>query len=840
MSLSLDPTGLVFPVVVDPAWSAPIAWSGTNYISTPPFLEKFSTGVPMLADNSANLYRWTGSGWEGGYQSVANGRNAAARIAGDKLLMVDGFFGDLFSPPASYAYTSVWGSNLRTTVAAPPEVRQNPGLIGLTDGRALAVGGRYFGAAKAKTAYTYTGSTNTWTATGSMVAARELPSMGLLGTSVLVMGGGDSSAEVWNGSTFASVGAPAPYHDNQPVVLDSTRALVVGGYLAPTAVHLFELGVGWKTVASVAKPHVSSGGLLTGTKRVLVAGGSAGTLDSSVEVYDPARDVWLAASPLAAPRGNTAIVSLDDGRAIAVGALASNAIMASEVFAPLPLAASCNTAYPGDCASGACEESVCCDTVGCSGTRTCTAPGKIGTCVKKNGVGCSVGTECASGQCVDGVCCDTACAGQCAACNLAGKVGTCSAAAGAPVGGRAACTVGTECSAQVCNGVDPLACHYVSSSTKCSKDACASGIATKESLCDGLGKCTDKPVGCGAYACDLKSCKTTCTLNTDCASGYVCEAGACKVAPGLGKPCTGPTGCVAPLSCVDGFCCGSATCAAGTTCGYPGKEGTCLTTNGSVCDASKGGLDCGSGFCADGVCCDAACDGQCEACDIPDATTSRKGKCIPVKGAPHGTRAACSKDPGNVCSESQCDGADRKACLGFVGTDVVCRATTCKDGTATSGGRCDGKGACPAAETTPCGGFACTTDGAACKTKCSTDDDCIKGYVCQGDACKPKTAKCSGDGLSSVAEDGTTKPCLPYRCNTSGTCKDSCATTDDCQPGFACDVASGKCQSIDTPPPDSGGGCGVTGRGADEAVGLFGLVLALGGMQRRRRRLTPS
>ena len=67
---------------------------------------------------------------------------------------------------------------------------------------------------------------------------------------------------------------------------------------------------------------------------------------------------------------------------------------------------------------------------------------------------------------------------------------------------------------------------------------------------------------------------------------------------------------------------------------------------------------CASGFCADGACCNTRCDGQCEACDVEDAT----GMCTPVVGKPHGERPACDEgDREDLCTAASCDGAARRS-----------------------------------------------------------------------------------------------------------------------------------------------------------------------------------
>jgi MYXO-CTERM domain-containing protein len=288
------------------------------------------------------------------------------------------------------------------------------------------------------------------------------------------------------------------------------------------------------------------------------------------------------------------------------------------------------------------------------------------------------------------------------------------------------------------------------------------------------------------------------------------------------------------LFCTNGFCCGSAKCDDGASCGVPGSEGTCTRVNGSACKADP---ECGSGHCVDGVCCDRACDGQCEACDVFDPTTGLAGKCIPVKGVPHGARTACEKGS-DVCGAKQCDGTTVASCASPVGSDVLCRTNSCVAGVQTLEAKCDGMGGCPAVVTKSCAGFACTLDGLACETACTTADQCAAGYRCEGGLCVEPTARCSTDGRTSIAKDGAETPCSPYSCRTDGKCGTSCATSTECAPGNVC--SSNVC--VPTPTAagaaEDSGGCSVATRsraGSPLALLALAMVFAL-----RRRRVAAA
>ena len=121
----------------------------------------------------------------------------------------------------------------------------------------------------------------------------------------------------------------------------------------------------------------------------------------------------------------------------------------------------------------------------------------------------------------------------------------------------------------------------------------------------------ERPRSCNAYVCDTTGvCKTTCTVDADCATGYFCIGGSCA-----------------------------------------------KKTPGTACAADS---DCGSSHCAQGVCCNNACTGTCMSC----ALTATNGTCTPV---------AAGADPLNQCADvastnpcgtnGSCNGAGRLSVL---------------------------------------------------------------------------------------------------------------------------------------------------------------------------------
>ncbi len=372
---------------------------------------------------------------------------------------------------------------------------------------------------------------------------------------------------------------------------------------------------------------------------------------------------------------------------------------------------------------------------GSGGSLGAGGGGAGGTPGAELGTHCATGAACASGFCVDGVCCDSACGGSCWQCNLAGFEGHCTAvAAGQPAAStRQACqvTAASTCMQDgFCDGKG--ACQLYASGTACAAGTCntSTQMAVTMSVCDGTGSCKPTtPVACAPFKCAAtgNQCATTCAGDNEC----------------QGQPC------------VNGSC---------------GR-----VANGSKCTSAN---QCLSGQCVDGYCCDSACGGSCQACDLAGST----GHCTTLAAgqSPRGGRAGCV--PG-TCG-SACDGT-ATSCV-FAATSVVCAAASCTEGTVTAARKCDGKGACAAATTSSCNGYACS--GSACRTACAGDGQCAstKPYCVSG-ACvakKPLGTSC-GDGTECGSGN-----CVDGVCCSSSRCG-ACTACNLTTPGMCTNRAAG-------------------------------------------------
>lgn len=287
----------------------------------------------------------------------------------------------------------------------------------------------------------------------------------------------------------------------------------------------------------------------------------------------------------------------------------------------------------------------------------------------------------------------------------------------------------------------------------------------------------------------------------------IADGGSC-IAPAFAVTCAAPY-------CVDGVCCNASSCPGGT-CDAPAvagrPAGSCAKNLGQACTKNN---DCASNFCADGICCDKACNGQCEACNLPPAP----GTCRPVLGAPIGARPACAGAGAGTTCGSTCNGVDATKCNYAAPGTVACGTDTCGSGIETKAGTCNGAGACTTSSAA-CDPYVCGATG--CKKACVGPADCVPGYYCGGVECLPKVglgASCTGasmcpsglfctDGVCcGVASCGSGSSCSAGA--TKGECTklaaSPCTANNECASNFCADgvccnrACDGQCEACNLP-----------------------------------------
>jgi hypothetical protein len=152
------------------------------------------------------------------------------------------------------------------------------------------------------------------------------------------------------------------------------------------------------------------------------------------------------------------------------------------------------------------------------------AAGADPDCGKANGAPCTLGGECKTGACVDSVCCDHACTSSCYACSRSRtnqSDGTCAPvktgadAAGACPKDNAGC--GNDGN---CNGSG--SCEQWGSSHVCQPAMCSNGVAFPAGTCQGGNCAVGNSMTCAPYACGGSTCKKSCGSDADCAAADYC------------------------------------------------------------------------------------------------------------------------------------------------------------------------------------------------------------------------------------------------------------------------------------------------------------------------------
>jgi hypothetical protein len=412
----------------------------------------------------------------------------------------------------------------------------------------------------------------------------------------------------------------------------------------------------------------------------------------------------------------------------------------------------CTNVFKGSSGSPSCTPYLCNGAIAtcplnCVNNADCVAGYYCGggTCqsLKNDGTLCSSAGECQSGNCVDSYCCDTPCGLPCDACNLGGSEGSCSVrlagAAASPScdpylcdGALATCPtscmnngdcVGTSfCTGgNTCDGLKPNG-QSCGNGSECQSGRCIDGYCCDTDCTQACDACnvpgsegTCKPAlqgslgspGCGTYVCDgiIETCPNSCIVDIDCSANNYCDGGnACVPQFVDGTACTQSNQCLSG-NCVDGYCCDTACGGECDACNLGGSEGVCTVRadadpgtplctpylcDGAIAmcpnmcvidgdcaanfyceaqacvpvkgdgDSCSSGTQCASGICTDGVCCDASCGDACESCLMVD-TAQPDGLCSPI---------VANTDPDNECSAPYvCDGAAK--CDGGVHLDSL-------------------------------------------------------------------------------------------------------------------------------------------------------------------------
>lgn len=258
--------------------------------------------------DSAEVYDPSNGSWSlAGTTSVGRSYPTASLLPDGRVLVAGGSnFG------SAYASTEIWNPATSSFTAGPSmsTARFAHVAVTLADGRVIAIGGNpnTDGPVPTASAEIYDPVTNAWSATGSLVARRQVhAAVRLLNGKVLVVGGDEGAANSYVGTTTCQLYDPAT--------------------------ETFTLA------ASMANPRSNLALALLSDGRVLAVGGNRNATGSPIhaaEVYDPVTNAWSSAGTTGSGGSAPTLTLLADGRALATGGVDGTTPTASaDLFDPV-------------------------------------------------------------------------------------------------------------------------------------------------------------------------------------------------------------------------------------------------------------------------------------------------------------------------------------------------------------------------------------------------------------------------------------------------------------------------------------------------------------------------
>ncbi len=433
------------------------------------------------------------------------------------------------------------------------------------------------------------------------------------------------------------------------------------------------------------------------------------------------------------------------------------------------------------CKSDHCQNGFCCGAGDCCVTAqdcpgsystapTCTSPS---ACDGDADVATCVSNECATQTNVDD---DSACTGTTVAstCGPYKSIFCTGAATQTTPLCPDSCTSDSDCDTNAyCNAAGHCVPDESDGGSCAGNQQCVSNHC-QNGFCCGAGDCCAQDNDCNAY-----DKAPVCNTPSTCQGTRV--EGACNTSFECGPTTVGDdSGCggivASDCSTYPSILCTSMTDQSPPVCSSScGSDADCdvsahCNVATSVCDPDQGQggfcshpQDCGSGLtCVDSVCCNTACNGSCEACDLP----THVGSCTKV---PNG------QDPGNECGGVSCVGFY----YGYSGSS--CQRKADVPGNIAS---CDGAGACRT-QATECGGYnvagpVVSTCNGTCQTPtggtctgqvAGTCNNVNPGNIsCGTGACFRSVPECVGGSLNTCTPGApTTETCNNIDDNCDGT-----------------------------------------------------------------------
>ncbi len=346
--LTLDPSGLQYPLTIDPSWSVvgsmSLARNGIGAVL-------LQTGMVLVVGCSndqacaatAELYDPTTGAWRAtGAPASSRAVNGIVLLKNGKVLAAGGSDGsaEIYDPT-----TETWSST-----GSLNQKRIAFTMTPLADGRIMAIAGYnwpYTGVGTDQeyldSVEIYDPSTGVWTATGSLARGRLYNTATLLPNGkVLVAGGYNGNigfvdeAELYDpaSGTWSDAGSIGARWAQTATLLPNGKVLLAGGRAIQeepgfTSAKLYDPSTGvWSDTGSLNTGRAFHSATLLPNGKVLVSGGE--TFDSydytlvsmkSVEIYDPATETWSTEASLTDARAYHTSMLLPSGDVLVTGGL---------------------------------------------------------------------------------------------------------------------------------------------------------------------------------------------------------------------------------------------------------------------------------------------------------------------------------------------------------------------------------------------------------------------------------------------------------------------------------------------------------------------------------------
>lgn len=290
----------------------------------------------VIATGSGTLtYQWLKNGVAIAGATAATYTTPAAVLADSgstfSVQLADGAGSSLTSNTALLTVLAIGGPGTFTATGSMAAARSSHTATLLPSGKVLVVGG--YNGASMGTAELYDPAAGTFAATGSITPVRQYHTATLLANGKVLIAGGYSnnaataSAAIFDPATgvFTATGnLVSARSDHTATLLPSGKVLIVGGRNLTTylgTAELYDPAAGTFTLTANAPlvaraTHTAS---LLNTGKVLIAGGFKTANLNSAELYDPVAGTFTLTGSLSTPRAYHTATVLPNGKVLMVG-----------------------------------------------------------------------------------------------------------------------------------------------------------------------------------------------------------------------------------------------------------------------------------------------------------------------------------------------------------------------------------------------------------------------------------------------------------------------------------------------------------------------------------------